>query len=95
MANVPTFASVISIFWLLPKMDTIGRKGAVLHLKSLLMILASLCFIGSKYLLSIELFLVGRFILGLLDVIRLVITKIYVSECSPSCYRGKVEKSRF
>jgi MFS family permease len=88
LANIPNLASVLSIFFLVPKIDVIGRKGTALHLKSCLGLLASIAFIFSKLFLSIELFILGSFLLGLIDPIRSATVKIYIAECAPSCYRG-------
>ena len=94
LANIPNLASVISILFLVPKIDAIGRKGTALHLKSCLGLLASIVFIFSKLFLSIELFILGSFLLGLIDAIRNAAVKIYIAECAPSCYRGMLNEKR-
>ncbi|TKR70188.1 hypothetical protein L596_022240 [Steinernema carpocapsae] len=75
---------VISMGYLL---DFCGRKETGVIVRSSLGILAGLCMYLSGKFCSLELFMLGHFLAGLINVFKIALI-IYVAECSPDKARG-------
>ncbi|KAK0408733.1 hypothetical protein QR680_004126 [Steinernema hermaphroditum] len=68
-------------------MDFYGRKETGVIVRSSLGIICGVCMYLSGTFCSIELFIIGHFIAGLVNVLKIVLI-IYVAECSPDKSRG-------
>ncbi|KAE9552332.1 hypothetical protein FO519_004457 [Halicephalobus sp. NKZ332] len=68
-------------------MDFYGRKGTAIYVRSFLSVLSAICMIGARYLLSVELFVVGHFLAGVVCTLKVVLF-IYMTECAPDDSRG-------
>ncbi|KAK6061115.1 hypothetical protein COOONC_01226 [Cooperia oncophora] len=95
LSTIPTLVSmsmavgVLSgVIWILPLMDTYGRKFVAIRLRCLLG-LASCAFQGlGGWLGSAELFIVGELLLGLTIPIKMIVVSLFVTECAPDKHRG-------
>ncbi|XGW35421.1 hypothetical protein V3C99_018996 [Haemonchus contortus] len=95
LSSIPTLVSVStaigilsSVVWILPLMDSRGRKFVAVQLRFLLGI-TSCAFQGfGGWLGSAELFVVGQLLLGLSIPIKLVVVTLFVTECAPDKHRG-------
>uniref|UniRef100_A0AC34QNX6 Major facilitator superfamily (MFS) profile domain-containing protein n=1 Tax=Panagrolaimus sp. JU765 TaxID=591449 RepID=A0AC34QNX6_9BILA len=68
-------------------MDYYGRKATAVYIRSFLGILSAICMIGAKFLMSIELYVIGHFLAGIICSLKVVLF-IYVAECAPDNRRG-------
>ncbi|KAL0268396.1 UNVERIFIED_CONTAM: hypothetical protein PYX00_010357 [Menopon gallinae] len=67
--------------------DRWGRKGSII-MTDILGLVASLCFILSKEVSSVEALLIGRFIIGLSSGLSTAVTPMYLTELAPLKLRG-------
>uniref|UniRef100_A0A1I7Z510 MFS domain-containing protein n=1 Tax=Steinernema glaseri TaxID=37863 RepID=A0A1I7Z510_9BILA len=68
-------------------MDFFGRKEAAVIVRSSLGIICGVCLYLSGTFCSIELFIVGHFLAGIINIFKVVLI-IYAAECSPDKSRG-------
>uniref|UniRef100_A0A915D762 Major facilitator superfamily (MFS) profile domain-containing protein n=1 Tax=Ditylenchus dipsaci TaxID=166011 RepID=A0A915D762_9BILA len=68
-------------------MENWGRKGTSVYIRSSLGVLSPACMILGQYINSIELFVVGQFLAGVLAAYKVVLF-IYMTECAPDETRG-------
>uniref|UniRef100_A0A914Q2F4 Major facilitator superfamily (MFS) profile domain-containing protein n=1 Tax=Panagrolaimus davidi TaxID=227884 RepID=A0A914Q2F4_9BILA len=68
-------------------MDYYGRKATGVYIRSCLGIISALCMILARMFLSIEFFVVGHFLAGVIASYKIVLF-IYIAECAPDDRRG-------
>ena len=88
MMSVQMIGSILSLFFIIPKMDSYGRKTVAIWFRSGLAMMAVIFMLIGKLVFSIELFALGGVLLGAVGPIKIGVTRFYVSECSPDEIRG-------
>ncbi|VDM54224.1 unnamed protein product [Angiostrongylus costaricensis] len=95
LSTISTIVSIAStigmlsgVVWILPLMDSRGRKFVAVNLRCILGVIScSLQALGG-WLQSAELFIVGQLFLGLSIPIKLMVVEVFVTECAPDSHRG-------
>uniref|UniRef100_A0A0K0D3Y2 MFS domain-containing protein n=1 Tax=Angiostrongylus cantonensis TaxID=6313 RepID=A0A0K0D3Y2_ANGCA len=95
LSTISTIVSIVStigmlsgVVWILPLMDSRGRKFVAVNLRCILGVIScSLQALGGWFQ-SAELFIVGQLFLGLSIPIKLMVVEVFVTECAPDSHRG-------
>ncbi|EYB99466.1 hypothetical protein Y032_0122g1062 [Ancylostoma ceylanicum] len=95
LSTVPTVVSIstaagilFGIIWILPLIDSHGRKFVAVHLRCALGIASCALQAIAGWLESAELFILGQLLLGISIPIEMVVVAIFVTECAPDKHRG-------
>lgn len=88
MGNLKLLGSICSVVFILPKMDSWGRKPLAVYLRTALSALAAAFMIVSKFANSFELFACAVLLMGGAFPLRTGVNKLYLAECSPDGLRG-------
>ncbi|KIH62148.1 hypothetical protein ANCDUO_07573 [Ancylostoma duodenale] len=95
LSTVPTIVSIstaagilFGIIWILPLIDSRGRKFVAVHVRCVLGIASCALQALAGWLESAELFIVGQLLLGISIPIEMVVVAIFVTECAPDKHRG-------
>ncbi|CAJ0609105.1 unnamed protein product [Cylicocyclus nassatus] len=79
---------LFGVLWIVPLIDTRGRKFVAVHIRCVLGIISCTLQALAGCYESAELFVMGQLILGILIPIDMVIIPIFVIECAPDRRRG-------
>ena len=88
--NFAIGGSILAVIFLIPKMDTYGRKNIAVYIRSGIGMAAAVLIILAKSFVTFELFAVAQVFCGFVRPLKLGIAKAYISECSPAETRGFV-----
>uniref|UniRef100_A0AC35EYV9 Major facilitator superfamily (MFS) profile domain-containing protein n=1 Tax=Panagrolaimus sp. PS1159 TaxID=55785 RepID=A0AC35EYV9_9BILA len=88
--NFAICGSIISVIFLIPKMDTWGRKNIAVYLRGFLGIFAALLIVAAKNFEAFELFAVAQIFSGFIRPLKTGVAKAYISECTPDDIRGLI-----
>ncbi|WKY15292.1 hypothetical protein Q1695_000627 [Nippostrongylus brasiliensis] len=95
LSTIPTIASISTaagtlsgVIWILPLMDSKGRKFVAVHLRCALGVISCLLQGFGGWLGCAELFIVGQLLLGLSIPIKQIAVALFLTECAPDKNRG-------
>ncbi|TKR67977.1 hypothetical protein L596_024038 [Steinernema carpocapsae] len=88
MPSLDLLGFFFSLLLAVPFMDSKGRRFVSVYVRVFSMILSSLAYVLAKYSNSIELYGVAQFLLGFVQPLKMIVVKIYLSECVPDRYRA-------
>uniref|UniRef100_A0AC34GAB5 Uncharacterized protein n=1 Tax=Panagrolaimus sp. ES5 TaxID=591445 RepID=A0AC34GAB5_9BILA len=80
MGNLKLIGSIFAVIFILPKMDSWGRKPIAVYLRTILSGIAAILMITSKFSNSFEFFGLGALAMGAALPLRTGINKLYISE---------------
>ena len=93
ISSLQILGSLSSLIFILPTMDSYGRKNVSIYFRSGFAFLAVILMLMGRWLTSIELFAGGSFLIGATTPLKAGVTRLYVSECSPDNIRGFITQS--
>ncbi|KAK0418033.1 hypothetical protein QR680_013338 [Steinernema hermaphroditum] len=88
MPNVDLLGFLCSLLFVVPLMDSHGRRFVSVSVRSASVVLSASCFTLAKYANSVELYALGQFLLGFVQPMKMIVVKIYLTECVPDRFRG-------
>ena len=92
-SNLHLLGTLLSLIFILPKVDSFGRKAVAIYFRTSFAFLAVILMLLGRLFVSIELFAGGNILLGATTPLKMGATRIYISECSPDSVRGFATQS--
>uniref|UniRef100_A0AC35GIL2 Major facilitator superfamily (MFS) profile domain-containing protein n=1 Tax=Panagrolaimus sp. PS1159 TaxID=55785 RepID=A0AC35GIL2_9BILA len=86
--NFAIFGSIFAVIFLIPRMDTWGRKTIAVYFCASIGIVAALLIIAAKSFKAFELFAIAQIFCGFIRPLKVGVSKAYISECAPDDVRG-------
>ncbi|TKR67973.1 hypothetical protein L596_024035 [Steinernema carpocapsae] len=88
LPNFELLGNLLSVIVIVPQMDSFGRRFAAVYIRLFFTISSCTVFIVSNYAQSIEAYACGQFLLGFVHPTKMMVMKLYLSECVPRQYRA-------